>query len=75
RSVEVFRTNAIERERLEADTLSEAAARRDRQAKIDALVRDFSDSIGPVLRGVDDNARQMEETARTLTGIAASASG
>ncbi|MBN8941434.1 MAG: HAMP domain-containing protein [Rhizobiales bacterium] len=75
RSVEVFRTNAIERERLEADTLSEAAARRDRQTKIDALVRNFSDSIGPVLQGVGDNARQMEETARTLTGIAASASG
>ncbi|WP_170182181.1 methyl-accepting chemotaxis protein [Phreatobacter stygius] len=75
RSVEVFRTNAIERERLEADTLSDAAARRARQVKVDALVRDFSDSIGAVLQGVGDNARQMEATARTLTGIAASASG
>ena len=72
RSVEVFRENAVARARLETETEAEARAR---QARIDALVRDFSDSIGTVLKGVGDNAGRMEETARTLTGIAAGASG
>jgi methyl-accepting chemotaxis protein len=75
RSVEVFRENAVARARLETETEAEARARQARQARIDALVRDFSDSIGSVLKGVGDNAGRMEETARTLTGIAAGASG
>ncbi|QCK87691.1 HAMP domain-containing protein [Phreatobacter aquaticus] len=75
RAVEVFRTNAIERERLEAVTTSETGARLARQGRIDTLVRDFSSSIGSVLDGVGANARMMEETARNLTGIAASAAG
>ncbi|MBY0360525.1 MAG: HAMP domain-containing protein [Phreatobacter sp.] len=75
RSVDVFRDNAVARARLETETEAEARARQMRQARIDALVRDFSDSIGTVLKGVGDNAGRMEETARTLTGIAAGASG
>ncbi|WP_296576976.1 cache domain-containing protein [Phreatobacter sp.] len=75
RSVDVFRDNAVARARLETETEAEARARQIRQARIDALVRDFSDSIGTVLKGVGDNAGRMEETARTLTGIAAGASG
>jgi methyl-accepting chemotaxis protein len=75
RSVDVFRDNAVARARLETETEAEARARLARQARIDALVRDFSDSIGTVLKGVGENAGRMEETARTLTGIAAGASG
>ncbi|MDP2802895.1 MAG: methyl-accepting chemotaxis protein [Phreatobacter sp.] len=75
RSVEVFRENAVARARLESETEAEARARQARQARIDSLVRDFSESIGTVLQGVGDNAGRMEETARTLTGIAAGASG
>ena len=74
RSVEVFRENAVARARLESETEAEARARQERQARIDALIRDFSGSIGEVLAGVGDNAGRMEETARTLTGIAAAAS-
>jgi methyl-accepting chemotaxis protein len=75
RSVEVFRTNAIERERLETDSRGEASARQVRQARVDTLVKDFSGSIGEVLNGVGANVHQMEETARALAGIAAAASG
>ncbi len=74
-AVEVFRTNAIERERLEAETTAETGARLSRQARIDTLVRDFSATIGSVLDGVGANARMMEDTARNLSGIAASAAG
>jgi len=73
RSVEVFRENAVARVRLEGETAAEAKARQERQARIDALIRDFSESIGQVLAGVGDNAGRMEETARTLTAIAAAA--
>ena len=75
RSVEVFRDNAVARARLESETEADARARQARQARIDHLVRDFSESIGTVLSGVGDNAGRMEETARNLTGIAAEASG
>jgi methyl-accepting chemotaxis protein len=75
RSVEVFRDNALARARLEAETAAGAEARLRRQARIDALVGEFSGSIGAILGGVSDNAGRMEETARTLTGIAAEASG
>jgi methyl-accepting chemotaxis protein len=75
RAVEVFRLNAIERARLEAETATETGARLARQSKIDRLVRDFSATIGSVLDGVSGNARLMEDTARNLTGIAASAAG
>jgi methyl-accepting chemotaxis protein len=75
RSVEVFRDNALARARLEAETASDAEARLRRQARVDALVGAFSGSIGAILGGVSDNAGRMEETARTLTGIAAEASG
>jgi len=75
RSVEVFRENAVARARLESETEAEARARQARQARIDQLVRAFSESIGTVLTGVGENAGRMEETARNLTGIAAEAAG
>jgi len=73
-SVEVFRRNGIERRDLEAASLREVDARQGRQKALDGLLRDFSTSIGDVVRGVSDNARAMEATAQKLTALAASAS-
>ncbi|WP_350333300.1 methyl-accepting chemotaxis protein [Coralliovum pocilloporae] len=75
RAVEVFRDNAIERQRLESQASQEQAARGERQAQIDALVRDFDSNVQSALQTVGDNSERMEQTARTLTGIAEDTSG
>ncbi len=73
RSVEVFRDNARAREALEADKGAAESARAQRQARRERLIADFNDRIDSVLQTVRASASEMEQTARSLSGVATTA--
>lgn len=75
RAVAVFRDNAIERERLEQAAKSAQLQREERQRQIDALIERFKNAVGQTLDAVGENTALMDQTARTLSSIASSASG
>ncbi|AXS39850.1 HAMP domain-containing methyl-accepting chemotaxis protein [Breoghania sp. L-A4] len=74
-AVAVFRDNAIERSRLASESEIEQAARQKRQQTVDSLIGTFRTEIRELLDAVGANADNMQETARTLTGIANETSG
>lgn len=73
RSVVVFRDNAQAREALEADKGAMTAASLQRQARREALIADFNERIDAVLHTVRGSASEMEQTARSLSGVATAA--
>ena len=74
-AVAVFRDNAIERARLASESEVEQQARQKRQQTVDALIGSFRTEIRELLNAVGANADNMQETAKTLTGIADETSG
>jgi methyl-accepting chemotaxis protein len=73
-AVEIFRQNAIERERLAGESESEARARAERQRAVEGLIGEFRTSVGAMLQSVAANMAQMQASAGTLTAIAAETS-
>ncbi len=69
-AVEVFRQNAIERERLTSESEKEQLQRAERQRAVETLIAEFRDSVGAMLEGVTGNMQQMRDTAHNLTMIA-----
>jgi len=67
RSVEVFRENAIERQRLESETAAERQARETRAKSIEELVKGFDDASSRALNAVSEAANEMEMAANALT--------
>ncbi len=74
-AVAVFRDNAIERARLASESEVEQQARHKRQQTVDTLIGSFRTDIRELLDAVGANADNMQETAKTLTGIADETSG
>ena len=74
RSVNVFRDNAIERQRLEAERSEDQAAREARARAIEALIARFEDVSKRALGAVGDAAREMESAAAALDESSRSAS-
>jgi len=75
-AVEVFRTNAIEKVRLEQEQAeAEKRAEREKQAAMHDLANDFEASVGEVVRSVSGAATEMQSTARSMSSIAEEASG
>lgn len=70
RTVQVFRDNAIERMRLEAESQVEQERTLQRQQHIEARVRDFRSTVGSLTAQLGQTAGGMEATARTLSAIA-----
>lgn len=70
KAVAVFRDNAIERERLEAEQREAQAAREDRQRRVDSLITDFRSKVQHLLQSVGANMNQMQMTAKALGEIA-----
>jgi len=67
-TVEVFRDNAIEVERMRADQLeSERRASEERQQQRLELAADFESRVKSIIDRVGASAQQMEQTARALT--------
>jgi methyl-accepting chemotaxis protein len=66
----VFKTNAIERRRLEAAQQAEQQARDRRQAAVERLTRDFNLSVEGVLQSVTASAHQLRDSAESMSSIA-----
>jgi methyl-accepting chemotaxis protein len=67
RAVETFRENALERQRLEAAQGEDARARAARQARIEALIGGFRDTVRGLIGSVSETAQGLDETARALS--------
>ncbi|TRO87173.1 HAMP domain-containing protein [Glycocaulis profundi] len=67
RAVEVFRENAIERQRLESETAAERQEREARARRIEELVQNFENASARALGAVTDAAGEMEMAANALT--------
>ncbi|AVX02708.1 putative chemoreceptor [Maritalea myrionectae] len=75
RAVDVFKQNAIERQRLETESEAESKAQAKRQARIEELITHFRTTVGDALELVTKNSAQMTETANMLNDIATNTSG
>ncbi|WP_207480646.1 methyl-accepting chemotaxis protein [Arenibaculum pallidiluteum] len=74
--VQVFRANAIEKARLEAEAAETARrAEAEKRAAVAAVAERFEAAVGGVLRAVTDEAAEMERQARGMAGAAERAGG
>lgn len=69
-AVEVFKQNAVEQRRLEAEQANERQARVQRAERVDALVRDFDKEIAQALQAVGQAATEMQSTSQSLSATA-----
>ena len=72
-AVQIFRENAVNRLRLEAEREREQAAQLERQKKIDATIAEFREQVHAVLQAFAAETRKMETTAETLSAMAGKA--
>ena len=70
RTVDVFRDNAVEKERLQEAEAREQEAQQARAEQVRTLCADFDKRIGAVLAGVAESATQMRGAAETMTNLA-----
>lgn len=75
RSVDVFRQNAIERARLEAETEEERRMKEKRSAAVESLIQAFDEASANALGQVSEAASQMETSARAMSSTAAATTG
>ena len=75
RSVDVFRQNAIERTRLEAETEAERRMKEKRSAAVESLIQAFEEASADAIGQVSAAATQMESAARTMSSTAAATTG
>jgi methyl-accepting chemotaxis protein len=70
-AVEVFRQNAIEMERLQADQAEqERRAEEEKRRALNELADSFMESVGGVVSSVGSAAEQMKTTAQAMSGTA-----
>lgn len=69
KAVEVFRENAIDRQRLAGETEVEQQARFDRQRRIDDLIEEFRSTATSRLSLVSERMQIMQETAKDLAQV------
>ncbi len=70
RSLQIFRRNALDRERLAADHAAAEAARDRRAQAVERLVSQFANSATRVFGTVVESATTLDGTARSLTQVA-----
>lgn len=70
RAVVIFRDNARERERLEAEKAQSAAERERHSQEVDRLVRAFAETANSGLAAVREAAARLAESADRLSGTA-----
>ncbi len=70
KAAEVFRENALERERLEAASAQDTERERDRQKAIERLIESFRAEVAAVMEQVAAATTEMESTAGALSSIA-----
>ncbi len=69
-AVQVFKNNAIEQNRLEAEQEVQRAAREKRAAAIESMTRDFDAQVSQVLSIVSGACTEMDSTAQSLSATA-----
>jgi len=69
-AVQVFRTNAMERERLAAAQAADQAAKSRRSEAVDRMIRDFDAKASAMLRTVAAAATELDATARSMAAVA-----
>jgi methyl-accepting chemotaxis protein len=69
-AVQVFKDNAIERFRLEAERTAEREAKEDRTIAVEKMITDFDGSMGMILRTVSSAATELDSTAQSMAAIA-----
>ncbi len=75
RSVDVFRQNAKERARLEAETEQERRMKEKRSAAVESLIQAFEQASSDALSQVGEAAHRMEAAARAMSSTAAATTG
>ena len=75
RSVDVFRQNAVERLRLEAESAEERRMKEKRSAAVESLIQAFEEESTAALNQVGEAAGQMENYARAMSSTAAATTG
>jgi methyl-accepting chemotaxis protein len=74
-SLQVFRDNALERERLRDAQIHEEAARVRRQNEVDQLIGFFGKSVGGIFQTVSEASGEMSRTATALLEAAVATDG
>jgi methyl-accepting chemotaxis protein len=69
-AVEVFKRNAVERQRLEAQQAEEMKARERRTTRVEALINDFEREVEQALAAVGAAAAEMQETSQAMSATA-----
>jgi methyl-accepting chemotaxis protein len=69
-TVQVFKENAIEREKLMSESQKEQEKRAARQKRVEDLISKFREVVQTVLQTVASNTNEMETTAKSLSSIA-----
>jgi methyl-accepting chemotaxis protein len=69
-SVQVFKDNAIEKRRLEAEQAKESQARLERAQRVEALVKEFDRQVTQALESVGTAAGQMQSTSEAMSATA-----
>jgi len=67
RAVLVFKENAIERSRLEAQQAEQRAAQEQRGQAVEELITSFDSAVGQALGAVTSASTQLHDTAETMT--------
>ncbi len=73
-AVDSLKQKAGERQELARNQRESESAERDRQQRVDSFIASFRDSAQELLESVENTARGLDETARSLTGIAGDSS-
>ncbi|HYD30284.1 MAG TPA: methyl-accepting chemotaxis protein, partial [Azospirillaceae bacterium] len=70
KAVQVFKDNANERVRLEAEQAAERAAKENRTANIERLIQSFDHTVSNILGGVASAATELSKTAESMAALA-----
>ncbi|MHA1164064.1 MAG: methyl-accepting chemotaxis protein [Alphaproteobacteria bacterium] len=69
-AVQVFKDNAVERDKLMSESEQRQEARAATQKRVDGLISTFRETVQSVLETVSTNSGQMEANAKSLSTIA-----
>jgi methyl-accepting chemotaxis protein len=69
-AVQVFKENAIERVRLEAEQAAEREAKEKRANAVEKLIGDFDGTMAMILRTVSSAATELDSTAQSMAATA-----
>ncbi|MHA1538282.1 MAG: HAMP domain-containing methyl-accepting chemotaxis protein [Alphaproteobacteria bacterium] len=70
KSVQVFKDNAIEKIRLEAEQKEDEAKKTERVRRLDELTKEFEVSVGTVVESVSSASSQLKNTAESMSSTA-----